>query len=260
MIALRAHPKLRIRLFRRLPVGALCPDVGDAGLAEAHPGPHTPKEAVGLGELVEHVHHAAVEEREVAGVQRDLHVGGRPEGAVEGLVGDLQEPARLALHPHPVDDVVAFLPLLVKGLDDLRWVLQVAVEQHDRVAGGRLHPARERSREPKLRLWLITRTFGSISASFSRTSAGVVGAGVVDEDDLVVDAELLERRGETLVHLRDRRRVPVAGDDCGQAVRRAVGHGVSPPRSPAPGRRARSSPDPRPTGRAGPPTTPSAPG
>jgi hypothetical protein len=42
---------------------------------------------------------------------------------------------------------------------------------------------------------------------------GVVGARVVDEDDLVLDAQLREHGRQPLVHLGDRGGVAVAGDD-----------------------------------------------
>ena len=76
--------------------------------------------------------------------------------------------------------------------------------------------------EPKFRVWLTTTTRGSLAASSASTSPRVVGAGVVDEDDLVVDAERAEGLRQPRVHLRDRRGVPVAGDDGAELLHRAT--------------------------------------
>ena len=51
---------------------------------------------------------------------------------------------RFALHPPAIDDVVALAPELDELLDQLRRVLQIAVEQHAGVLGRDLHPAAER--------------------------------------------------------------------------------------------------------------------
>ena len=58
------------RVGRRA-VRSLGPDVRDAGLAKADPGAQAADEPVGLGQLVEGVDHAPVEQGEVAGVERN---------------------------------------------------------------------------------------------------------------------------------------------------------------------------------------------
>ena len=78
-------------------------------------------------------------------------------------------------------------------LDQLRRVLQVAVQQHAGVLGGQLHAAAERG----LRAEIARMGDADDAAIVARMAAdhllGVVGAAVVDEDDLVVDVELGER-------------------------------------------------------------------
>ncbi len=75
------------RVGRRA-VRSLGPDVRDAGLAKADPGAQAADEPVGLGQLVQGVDHAPVEQGEVAGVEGDRDVRRRPEQAIERLVGD----------------------------------------------------------------------------------------------------------------------------------------------------------------------------
>src|SRR5450631_3061825 len=53
---------------------------------------------------------------------------------------------------------------------------------------------------------------------------GVVGAAVVDEDDLVVHGQRGEDGGESLVHERNRLRVLVASDDGGEPRGPRVSH------------------------------------
>jgi hypothetical protein len=58
--------------------------------------------------------------------------------------------------------------------------------------------------------------FSILDGEIRQYLSGVVGTGVVDEDDLVIHADLLKDRGQTLVHLGDRRRITVACDDRAQ--------------------------------------------
>ena len=93
-----------------------------------------------LGELVESVDHAAVEQGEVAGVERDGHIRRGAEQAIERLVGDAHRQRRNPARSDAVDDVPAFEPLFVEVGNQLRRILEIAVEQDRRVAGRDLRP------------------------------------------------------------------------------------------------------------------------
>ena len=103
--------------------------------------------------------------------------------------------------------------------DQLGRILEIAVEQDRRRRRSRSRiPLVNALWEPKLRVWLMTTTSGSRRGELGEHLRGVVRASVVDEDDLVVDAEPLEVSVEPLVHDRDRRGVAVAGDDRAELV------------------------------------------
>ena len=213
-----AQPMLRRRLFVVTPNMRFGPHVVDARLAEADEGAHAAQEEVALVELQHRVHDAAVDQREVAGVARDREVREAVEGPVEGAVGALHEPRRLARDAPAVDDVVALPPLLDELLDQLGRILEIAVEQHERVLRRELHAAAEGRLRAEVARVRDAEHAAVALADRADDLLAVVGARVVDEDDLVVDAERRERVGEPPVHDRDRLAVPVAGDDGRDAV------------------------------------------
>ena len=181
------------RVGRRA-VRPLGPDVRDAGLPEADPGAQAADEPVGLGQRVQRVDHAAVEQREVAGVEGDRRRRPSPgTGDRTALYAIRIGERRDAPHAYPVDDVPALEPLLVERRRSAR-----ADPAGRRRAGSRRRRSRSRMPlvkalwEPKFRVWLTTTTRGSRRGELGEHLARVVRAGVVDEDDLVVDAE---RRG-----------------------------------------------------------------
>ena len=125
----------------------------------------------------------------------------RLEEAVKALVAELEQTRHLAARAHAVDDVVALDPLRVERLDELGRILQVAVEQDARRRPSRgAMPLVKAFCEPKLRLCVMALMRGFAAASALEHALRVVGAAVVDEDDLVVDADLLEGRLEALGH------------------------------------------------------------
>ena len=79
-------------------------------------------------------------------------------------------------------------------------------------------PLRKADCEPKFREWLMPTTRRSFREMRADHLLAVVGAAIVDEDDLEVDVQLGERGLEPLVHDRNRQVVLVAGDDRADAV------------------------------------------
>ena len=64
-------------------------------------------------------------------------------------------------------------------------------------------PLRNAACEPKFREWEMPITRRSFREMARITSSRVVGAAIVDEDDLEIDVQLGERRLEPLVHDRE---------------------------------------------------------
>ena len=93
----------------------------------------------------ERVDGAPRQQPEVARVGGDVGRGHAAEEPVERADGEQPE-TRLALAPlaDRVDDVEALVPALDEIRDHLRRILQVAVDEHDRVAARRVEPGGER--------------------------------------------------------------------------------------------------------------------
>src|SRR5207302_3020064 len=108
-------------------------------------------------------------------------------------------------------------PLLVERRGQLRWILQVPVEKDDGVAGRDAHAAGEGALRTEIPRMGDDRDVLRARSQLGEYLGGVVGAGVVDEDDLVVDAELGEDVHQPVVHDGHRRRIAVAGDHRAQA-------------------------------------------
>ena len=128
------------------------------------------------GQRFQGVDHAAVEQREVAGVQRDGDVRRRPEQAIEHLVRDPHRERRDSAHADPVDDVPALEPLLVELGDQLG-----RDPAGRRRAGSTASPVAMRMPlvnalcEPKFRVWLIDDHPGRDAASSASTSRALSG-------------------------------------------------------------------------------------
>ena len=173
--------------------------------AEADPRAHPAQEARALAQLQERVERRAVEEAEVAGVGLKVDLGEAAHEGVEPARGGELE-ARLALaHPAPGDDDVgAVAPPLDQLGDQLGWVLEVAVDHHDRVparvvqAGGQRHLVAERPREMQDADALV-----GVGQTVEDLGGGVRRA-VVDDHDLVREVRERSRRPS----YRTRRRAP----------------------------------------------------
>ena len=194
-IALRAQPRFRSSELVDVPNMPLRPDVRHAGLLEADPGAQAAQEAVDLGQRSSarprRGDRAARSRRRPAGPTRTTSTGRRGRRACTRTCSVQR---RLALDALPVDDVVARLPLRGELLDQLRRVLQVAVEQHHGVAGGDAHAAGEGALRAE-----VPRVVDDDDMRVARRQLGedllrVVRAAVVDEDDLVARRRASGRR------------------------------------------------------------------
>ena len=101
-----------------------------------------------------------------------------------------------------VDHLVALPPERDHLEHHLRRVLEVAVHDHDRVAGGEVEPRRDRQ--------LVAEVAGQeeqlhplvVGAELAHHLAAAVGAAIVDEDELAVPLDLSRHRVEAAVKLR----------------------------------------------------------
>ncbi len=146
-----------------------------------------------LGQRVQRVDDAAVEQSEVARVERDVDVGEPAEDAVEELVGAIASNAVVSrFDPLAVDDVVALRQRSTNsGISSGGSCRSPSSSTTASPVAIRI-PLVNALCEPKLRAWLMTTTLGSRAGELGQDLSRVVRAAVVDEDDLVVGAELAE--------------------------------------------------------------------
>jgi len=89
--------------------------------------------------------HAPAHQPEIAGVDRDRHIGQATDRAIEDARGQNLERALAGpLAARRVDDVVALAKLGQEGADQFGRVLKVAVHQHDGVAASGVEPGGRR--------------------------------------------------------------------------------------------------------------------
>src|SRR5579859_2284234 len=118
--------------------------IADAGLAKANPGREPAHEAMVLTHLPHGQHHLAVNQPEVAGVGRNVNRRQTANDAVEHGRGEQLEPGFADAHrPLRIDHLVALVPLFDQLVDHLRRVLQVGVDNDDRVALGVVNAGRD---------------------------------------------------------------------------------------------------------------------
>ena len=96
-------------------------------------------------------HDAAVHQPEIAGIERNIHVGDAADQAVEERGRPELEPSfALALGAHGVGDVVALAPLLDHPQHHFGRVLQVGVHDDHRIAVGKVHAGGDRDLMAKI--------------------------------------------------------------------------------------------------------------
>ena len=162
---------------------------------------------------VEVVHHPPIHQREIPGVQRNVHVRDALQDPVEQRVGSAQHGAFLAVFAHAVDDVVAFAPLGEHLQDEFRRILQVGVDdRHDVAArmgqaGGHGRLVAEIPRKPQAGQTGIAR------AGFRQQFRRPVAAAVVHEQHVQRNRPLPDQGFDALQQERHHRLLVVAGHD-----------------------------------------------
>ena len=117
--------------------GSCGPMVGDRTLRKAEPTDHSAHVTIPLGHGQECVYHLAIQKTEVTGIQRDSGVGQAIDQPVENLGGpQFESGLTIALRADTVNHFVSFLPFLEEFHDHFRRILQIGIDDDDRVASG----------------------------------------------------------------------------------------------------------------------------
>ena len=221
----REPQHLRDRVFR-LSREATVTAVRDRGLAITDPDGHAAQEPIALAHRQQRIEGAAVEQPEVARVVLELDLRQPVEQRVEpARGGELEARLAFSLLADGIDDVTAGAPVVEHAGDELRRILKVGVEHHDRVATRMVEAGGERRLMPE-----IARELNDADSRVGRRElvelgVGGVGGAVVDEHDL--EPEPVERGAYARVELLDRRFLVVHGrDDAEQLERSALVRGV----------------------------------
>ena len=107
----------------------------DTDLAEADPAEHPAHVAIRLAHRAERVERPAVDEAEVADVERHVDVGHPAKDAVEHRRGQpLERAFAFPLLAHGVDDVVALAPARGQVEGDLGRILEIGVHDDHGIA------------------------------------------------------------------------------------------------------------------------------
>jgi hypothetical protein len=91
------------------------------------------------------------------------------------------------------DDIVAFLRLVVEPDDLFRLVLQVAVHHDHPVAPGMVQPRRDRPDLPEVSGQVEALDARVFQGDLLDDLPGILGAGIIDKDDLVVLSDRCQR-------------------------------------------------------------------
>ncbi len=166
---------------------------------------------------------APAHEAKVAGVWGDLDLRDPLDQAVPERGDDaLRQRLALAAAPLRVDDLETLPPALDQLPDQLGRVLKVAIDHHDRVAGGGLHPAQGRHRlaDPAREAQHLDPPVAL--SQLGDPQLGAVGARVDGEDQLPVQTEGLDHLAQPLVHAGDVVLLVVGGNDDAEQLSAAV--------------------------------------
>ena len=195
--------------------------VDDRQLAEADPGEKSFHETLPLAHLLERIERAARDQAEIAGVARDRRLREPAHHAIERRRGRLLE-ARLAgaRSARAVDDVVTFAPVPHEGRNQLGRILQVGIDDDDRIGVGMVEAGGERELLAEIARQLQRRHARIGLAQRAHDRVGIVAAAVVDVEHFAVEIEPVEHGGKTRVEIAQALALVVRGHDDGE-----LGHG-----------------------------------
>ena len=157
----------------------------DADLRESDPRPQSPQVALVFGQPAKRRHDRLPQQREIAGVERQLRVRQRRDDPVEGSIREAQQPAFLARAPPREDDVGACAMVRDELGDD--FGLDPAGRRPSAPPHRRWRSRARRRALPDVRSFSTARRRGCADRASPppREAPRIVAAAVVDEDDLV---------------------------------------------------------------------------
>ena len=178
--------------------------VFEARLPQPHPRAKAAYEAITLGHRLQQIDNPPIDQRKVAGVERDVQVRDTTKQPVERLVRGALDEILLAPLPNRIDDVPALAPARDEIREDLGRILEIRVHDDDAGTGGEVQAAGDRDLMAE-----VARQRDAFQAriEFVKTTkhlAGTVYAPVVDEDDFPRLADGIQSAREALDQLIER--------------------------------------------------------
>src|ERR1700676_1502759 len=135
---------------RALAVFPLRPVIGNADLRVALSGDVAAQVRAFIAVLVQQIEHAAVDEPEVAGVIGQIIRADAGEERVKYSTCDLDMQRLFARAPNPVYDFVSGFPMLYELENELRGILQVAIDLYRGVPARQAITGQDRPLKPEI--------------------------------------------------------------------------------------------------------------
>ena len=169
-----------------------CPTTTSAGIAREAVGQRRDEGADFLA-AVDRVDDVAVVGAEHAALVGHLDAGDLFAQAVHGARGDMAPHAVAALAADGADVIVALVHLRQQQSGVFRRVLQVGIQRHDALAAALLETGHDGHVLAEIAVEQHhTRHIGAFLELFAQDGGGTVAAAIVDEHDLIRDAELVQ--------------------------------------------------------------------
>ncbi len=211
-------------LYLLVPGGPRIAVVEDVRAAKTDERHESAQKSVTLGQRHDVVHDATAEQTKITGVGRDLDFGDAGDHPIADVRDDpLGQRLAGARAPLGVDDLVAVAPARDQLGDQLGRILQVAVDNDDRVARRGLEPRDRRHRltEPSRKAQHLDA--GVLLAKGDDQLLGAVGGGIDAEDQLPLEPKTVEHSAQALIRAPDVGLLVVGGDDDADRVPRWAG-------------------------------------
>ncbi len=167
---------------------ALLPVVGEWRPAEADPCNHAANEPRLLGHRQKRIERAAAHQPEVAGVDRNVDLGRARQQPVEAMrCRPLERRLARAARADAVDDVRAFVSHHFHHLGQkLRRVLEVGVDDQDRIAAAEVETRRERELMAMIARQVDRDDVDVLRRHLAHHRPAIVARAVIDEHDLII--------------------------------------------------------------------------
>ncbi len=166
---------------------------------QSDPTADTAYKAVPFRHGLQQVHHSAVHDAEIAGIQRDLHVRHLAQHAVKGGIRHAFRPALLAPFADGVDYVVAGAPLRDELWQHLGRVLQIGIHDDDGVTPGEIQAGADGNLVSEVPCQLHNSHVWVHLGQFPQHGCTAVTTPIIYEDNLVRQAFAIQNCLQALV-------------------------------------------------------------